>query len=113
MLEEKQAQKTFWFRELLLAKQNQTEDFLPPLVFLDALASLAFKLSLTPMSDIFFQGPHDITRYFGFLYDIRYYHTIFAICPILSKMRVNCRKCDISVKFVKSPYNTHKANQYK
>ena len=26
---------------------------------------------------------------------------IFAICPILSKMRVNCRKCDISVKFVK------------
>ena len=71
-------------------------------------AILVFQPSGTPMSDIFFQGPHDITRYFGFLYDIRYYHTIFAICPILSKMRVNCRKCNISVKFVKSTYNTHK-----
>ena len=45
--------------------------------------------TLSPLSDIFFQGPHDTTRYFGFLYDILYYHTIFAICPILSKMRVN------------------------
>ena len=32
------------------------------------------------------------TRYFGFLYDIRYNHTIFVICLILSKMRVNVRR---------------------
>ena len=30
----------------------------------------------SPLSDIFFEGPHDITRYLGFWYD---YHTIFTI----------------------------------
>ena len=41
MLEEKHAQKTFWFRELLLAKQNQTEDFLSIALEPDLLKKLS------------------------------------------------------------------------
>ena len=33
-------------------------------------------MSRSPLSDIFFEGPHDITRYLGFWYD---YHTILTI----------------------------------
>ena len=68
------------------------------------LIAVVFVLE-APLCNIFFKGPRDIAQYLGFLYDTQ---TIFAIFTIWLKMRVNCRKCNIRVKFVKSPYNTYK-----
>ena len=41
MLEEKPDPKTFWFREILLAKQNQTKDFLSVALEPDLLKKLS------------------------------------------------------------------------
>ena len=41
MLEEEPHPKTFWFREILLAKQNQTKDFLSVALEPDLLKKLS------------------------------------------------------------------------
>ena len=41
MLEEKQTQKIFWFREIILAKQNQIKDFLSVALEPDLLKKLS------------------------------------------------------------------------
>ena len=41
MTEEKQDPQTFWFREILLAKQNQTRDFLSVALEPDLLKKLS------------------------------------------------------------------------
>ena len=53
----------------------------------------------TPLRYLFLRV-HTICKIFWVLYDTQ---TVFAIFTIWLKMRVNCRKFDIRVKFVKNP----------
>ena len=73
MLEEKPHPKTFWFREILLAKQNQTRDFLSVALEPDLLNKLS--------SDKLDKG---ITPNFRFCDKQKVLAKCFKICYILT-----------------------------